>query len=450
MPEPDPTRRHIVIIGAGFAGLAAARALKRAPVQVTVVDRHNHHLFQPLLYQVATAALSGAEISEPIRGALRRQDNARVILAEARLVDAAARRVHLWTPSGEELVLDWDALIVAAGAVTSWFGNDAWEEHAPGLKSLADAHHIRNRVLLAYELAELATDEAERQRLLTFVVVGGGPTGVELAGALAEIASHTLRRDFRAFVSSSARVVLLEGGPRLLAGYEPSLSQRARSDLEALGVEVRLNTLVDRVEETGLVVGDERIEACTTLWAAGVHAAPLAAELSADTLRDGRVRVTPELRLPSHDRIWVVGDIAAAPRDPEVPVTSAAEAIPAVAPAAEQMGRHAALQAVRVLEGKAAQPFRYRDRGAMATIGKSRAVAQVGRLRLAGLPAWLLWVFVHLMALVGFRNRLLVFFDWVLAYFSERRGARLILASPVDEPHRGRAAPADPADDELE
>lgn len=423
---------HVIIVGAGFAGLAAAKALKDAPLRVSIIDKENHHLFQPLLYQVATAALSGVEVSAPIRSVLSDQRNARVLLGEVCCVDKENKTLRMEARGGRTYELRWDALIVAAGAVTSWFGNDDWAAAAPGLKSLADAHRIRDRMLLAYERAELSADLAERRRLLTFVVVGGGPTGVELAGALSEIARQTMKRDFRTFNPAGARVLLVEAGPRLLNGYDERLSARAKRDLEALGVEVVLNRMVTAVDEGGLSFGDDRLEAATVLWAAGVQAAPLASELNAGTLRDGRVLVEPNLRLPGSDMIWLAGDIAAVAREPGTALDSAAAAVPAVAPAAQQMGEHAAAELLRALSGEPEQPFRYRDRGAMATIGRSRAIVQMGKFKATGLFAWLIWVFVHLMALVGFRNRVSVFIDWVVAYFSFRRGARLILSR--DEP----------------
>jgi NADH:ubiquinone reductase (H+-translocating) len=407
-------RPHVVIIGAGFGGLYAARSLARAPVRVTVLDRRNHHLFQPLLYQVATGALNPADIAYPIRSVLRRQKNARVLLGDASRVDTAARRVEI---DGD--AIEYDYLIVATGATHSYFQHPEWEKLAPGLKTIEDALDIRRRVFLAYEAAEREPDPALRAEWLTFVVVGGGPTGVELAGTLSEIALHTLRRDFRSIDSTMARVLLIEGEDRVLPPYPPPLSDKARRQLERLGVEVRSGARVTGIDVHGVMVGEERIPARTVLWAAGVAASPLARSLGAPLDRAGRVAVEPDLSLAGHPEVFVVGDLAAAARKDGEPV-------PGVAPAAIQGGRHAARQIRRDLAGHAREPFRYRDKGSLATIGRAAAVADFGRFTLSGFPAWLAWWAVHIFFLIGFRSRLLVMFGWIWSYFTFQRGARLI------------------------
>ena len=408
-------RPHVVILGAGFGGLEAAKTLARAPVRVTIVDKRNHHLFQPLLYQVATAALAPTDIAAPVRTILAAQDNVTVRLGRATAIDAARRRLEL--AEGEPL--EWDVLIVAAGLTNAYFGHDAWEVSAPGLKSLEEALRIRDHVLLAYERAETAGDE-ERRRLLTFVVIGGGPTGVELAGALAEIARKTMTRNFRHFDPRSARVVLVEGGDRLLASYPPELSERARADLEELGVEVRLGARAKDIDAGGVTLEDERVEACTVLWAAGVGGVPVARTLGVPLDRMGRVPVRPDLRPDGLERVFVIGDLASCAGEDGKP-------LPGVAQVALQQGRHAARSALRVLDGEALEAFRYRDLGSMATIGRKRAIAVLGRIQLEGLLAWLAWLFVHLMALVGFRNRVAVLAEWAWAYFTYQRSARVIL-----------------------
>ena len=405
---------HVVVVGAGFGGLRAAQRLRHAPARVTVLDRRNHHLFQPLLYQVATAALNPSDIAAPIRRILRRQINTTVLLAEVTAIDLAAKRVAL----GEGHVA-YDYLVLAAGAVDAYFGHDAWATHAPGLKTLDDAVDIRARVLLAFEAAERATDERERADWLTFVVIGGGPTGVELAGALTEIARHTLARDFRRFDPRQARVLLLEGGPRLLAAYSEASSASAERQLERLGVTVRTGTMVGDIDASGVTVGDgERIAARTVLWAAGVRAAPLGASLGVPLDRAGRVRVERDLSIPGHPEAFVVGDLCAFEQD--------GRQVPGVAPAAMRQGEHAAANVVRLLDGKPTQPFTYRDKGSLATIGRAAAVAEIGPIRLSGLLAWLAWLGIHVFFLIGFRNRALVLFEWSWAYLTYQRGARLI------------------------
>jgi NADH:ubiquinone reductase (H+-translocating) len=417
---------RVVILGAGFGGLAAAHALGRAPVHVTVVDKRNHHLFQPLLYQVATAGLSATDIAAPIRRVLRHQDNTTVLLARAESIDPGRKRVLLSDGS-----LRYDHLILAVGATNAYFGHDEWEAHAPGLKSLEEALEIRRRVLLAYEAAEREHDAEHRKPWLTFVVIGGGATGVELAGALAEIAQRTMARNFRNFDPSAARVILLEGGERLLPTMPEDLAARAKSDLEELGVDVRLGTRAENIDAEGVDLSGERIEARTVLWAAGVGGVPIARTLGADVDRAGRVRVDRNLRVEGCPGVYAIGDIAACEQDDGT-------LVPGVAPAAIQEGAHAAANILRSIRGESLQPFVYVDKGTMATIGRSRAVAVAGKLRLTGLLAWLAWLFVHLMALVGFRNRVIVLLEWAWAYLSYQRSARIILGRAVG----GRASPA--------
>jgi NADH:ubiquinone reductase (H+-translocating) len=406
---------RVVIVGAGFGGLEAARALVRAPVRVTVVDRRNHHLFQPLLYQVATAALNPADISAPIRAVLRKQENAEVVLGDVAGIDPARRRLRL--EDGAELAYDF--LVLATGATHSYFGHDEWALVAPGLKTVEDALEIRRRILLAFERAERETDERARRAFLTFVVVGAGPTGVELAGALAEIASRTLAADFRHIRPDSARVVLLEAAPRVLPPYPERLSRSAREQLERLGVEVRTGAMVTRIDDAGVSIGDERIEARTVLWGAGVAASPLARALGAPLDKAGRVRVNADLSVPGRPEIFVVGDLAAFEQEDGSPV-------PGIAPAAIQEGRHAARNVARAARGEPTVPFRYRDKGLMATIGRAAAVARIGRFEISGLLAWLAWLFVHVFFLIGFRNRVAVILQWAWFYLTFKRGARLI------------------------
>ncbi len=428
-PIDTTSRPRVVILGGGFGGLYAAKSLARAPVDITLIDRRNHHLFQPLLYQVATAGLSAVDIGEPIRKILRRQGNVTVLMAHAEGVDVADRQVLL--AGGGRVAYDY--LIVATGATHSYFGQDQWQAHAPGLKTLEDALAIRRGLLSAFERAEATDDEQRRRAETTFVVIGGGPTGAELAGAIAEVARHTLARDFRRFDPGSARILLLEGSDRILPAYPPELSAAASRQLERLGVEVRTGAMVTAVDADGVEVGGERIASHVVVWAAGVAASPLGASLGAATDRSGRVLVEPDLSIAGHPEVFVIGDLAAVRQD-------GAE-VPGTAPAAIQGGWHAAASIRRALRGDPAEPFRYRDRGSMATLGRKAAVAVIGRLRLSGLVAWLSWLFVHIFFLIGFRNRFVVLFEWAWSYFTYQRSARLILHEAVAEqtekpPHR--------------
>ena len=408
-------KHRVVIVGGGFGGLYAAKALRRrSDVEITLIDRRNHHVFQPLLYQVATAALNPSEIATPIRKILREQRNARVVLAEVVGIDAQGKRVLL--DGGD---VPYDTLILAAGATHSYFGKDEWATVAPGLKSIEDAVEIRRRVLLAYEAAELTeSDPKLRTAWLTFVIVGAGPTGVELAGALKEIATHALRRDFRKIDPGEARVILLEGADRVLPPYVPELSADARAALEHLGVEVRTGARVTHIDDGGVQIGAERIAAKTVLWAAGVAASPLARSLGVPLDRAGRVLVEPDLTIKEYPDIFVVGDLAA--------LTEDGKPIPGVAGAAVQGGQHAAKSIVRRLEGQPVQPFHYVDKGSLATIGRAAAVADFGRIKMNGFVAWLAWLFIHVFLLIGFRNRFIVVFQWAWSYFTYERGARLI------------------------
>jgi NADH dehydrogenase len=408
---------HVVIVGGGFAGLSAARALRRAPVAVTLVDRHNHHVFQPLLYQVATAGLSSPDIAAPLRQILRRQGNATVILAEAIGVDLPARRLLLL--DGQ---IAYDYLILAAGATHSYFGHEEWSRHAPGLKTLRDAVDIRRRVLLAFEEAERETDPARQDKWLTFVVVGAGPTGVEMAGALAEIARHTLSGEFRRIDPSRAQVILVEGTDRVLPPYPPDLSAKAQRQLEHLGVRVVLKTTVTGVDATGVQLGAERIAARTVVWAAGVAASPLGRSLGVPVDRAGRVKVSPDLAVPGHPEVLVTGDLVSLEQD--------GRPVPGVAPAANQMGLHAARNILRALGGRPYTPFRYVDKGSLATIGRRAGVAHIGRIKLSGALAWMAWLGIHIFFLIGFRNRIVVMFDWALAYVTYQRHARLLFGPP--------------------
>jgi NADH dehydrogenase len=406
---------HVVIVGGGFGGLFAAKALKRARVRVTLVDRHNHHVFQPLLYQVATAGLSPGDIAAPIRWVLRHQDNIRVLLAEVQGIDLAAKRVDL--DRGDALTYDY--LIVAAGAGSSYFGHDDWAPYAPSLKTLDDALKVRTRMLLAYERAERTTDPAERTRLLTFVLVGGGATGVEMAGAIAEIARQTLSDEFRSIHTSDARVILIEAGPSILGPFPESLRDAARASLARLGVEVREKTAVTRIEEGRVWLGDESIEAGTILWTAGVAASSLGASLGTPLDRAGRVLVEPDMSVPGHPEVFVIGDMAGL-------LDGKGKQYPGVSQVAMQQAAHAARTIGRALDNQPRRPFHYKDLGNMATIGRNAAIADLGWLRMAGFPAWLLWLFIHIVWLIGFRNRVTVLLQWAGAYLTYQRSVRLI------------------------
>jgi NADH dehydrogenase len=419
------TRRHVVILGGGFGGLSAGQTLARRPVRVTLVDRANHHTFQPLLYQVATTVLSPGQIAAPLRHIFRRAPNVAVILAEATGVDLAGRRLLL---DGGELAYDF--LIVAAGARHGYFGHPEWEELAPGLKTLEDALEIRRRALVAFERAERRALAGEAVPPPTFAVIGAGPTGVELAGAFADIARQALRGNFRAIDPAQARVLLLEGGPRVLPAFPPELSRQAERQLADLGVEVHLGKLVTEITPGRLRIGrPEAGEAAETLaadvvvWASGVAASPLGRALGGETDRAGRVRVEPDLSLPGHPEVFAIGDLALFSGEDGKP-------LPGVAQVAIQQGRLAARNILATIAGRPRAPFRYRDLGTMATIGKRRAIAVLGPLRLSGFPAWVVWLFVHLMALVGFHNRLAVFREWLWSYFTSDRSARLITERP--------------------
>jgi NADH:ubiquinone reductase (H+-translocating) len=413
---------HVVIVGAGFAGLTAAKRLGRAPVEVTVIDRRNHHLFQPLLYQVATAALSPADIAAPIRATLRPYRNVEVLLDEVTGIDTAARRVITKDTAAQS----YDFLILATGSKYAYFGHEDWPRFAPGLKSVEDATDIRRRLLLAFERAESIRDPALRQRLLTFVLVGGGPTGVEMAGAIAELAKATLARDFRHIDPKSARILLVEAGPRLLPAFPEKLSAYARSTLARMGVDVRLETMIEHIDEEGVIARGERIPAATVIWSAGVQATPVGRWLGLATARNGTVRVEPDLSVPELPEVFVPGDAAMAPGPDGTP-------LPGLAAVAEQQGRYLGeLIAARVEGRPDPGPFVYRNRGTMATIGRSAAVADFGRVQLTGYVAWLLWGFVHIYLLIGFRNRLAVFVNWMWSWLTYGRGARLI-TGPISD-----------------
>jgi len=410
---------RVLILGCGFAGLWAAQALRRAPVEVTVLDRANHHLFTPLLYQVATAGLSAPSVAAPIRHILAHQRNVTVLLGEAREILVDQKQVIL--EDGAPIAYDY--LLVATGTTHSYFGHDDWAPYAPGLKTLADALEIRRRVLLAFERAERETDAARRAAWLTFVVIGGGATGVELAGTFAEIARHTLRGEFRRIDPHSARVMLVEGTERVLPSYPADLSRKAQLALERLGVTVWPGRMVTGVDGEGVQMGAERLTAKTVIWAAGVSASPLGASLGAPLDRAGRVRVQSDLSLPGHPEVFVAGDLAAV------------DAVPGIAPAAKQMGRHAARNVIRSIRGQQTNPFRYRDYGQLATIGRNAAVATIGKLKLSGFIAWLVWLVAHIYFLINFRNRLVVMVDWAWAYFTYQRYARIVIRTdPTDRP----------------
>lgn len=410
---------RVVIIGGGFAGLYTARGLAHAAVHVTVVDRHNYHLFQPLLYQVATAALNPSDIAAPIRSILHRQKNVNVLLGDATAIDVERKVVTL--ADGE---VGYDYLVVATGATHSYFGHPEWEKDAPGLKTIDDALSIRRRVLLAFEAAERELDPVRQAAYLTFVVIGAGPTGVELAGALSEIARQTMVRDFRRIDPKSARVILVEGRDRVLPPYPPALSEKAAKQLAALGVEVMTGATVTSVTDREVLIGERSIATDTVLWAAGVQASPLARSLGAPLDRAGRVQVEPDLSIPGHPEVFVIGDLAAVKQ-------ADGTLVPGVAPAAIQEGQHMATNLSRLVNGQPTVRFRYWDKGSLATIGRAAAVADFGSLRLSGFLAWIAWLTIHIFFLIGFRNRFLVITQWAWAYLTYQRGARLITGEVV-------------------
>ncbi|MBX6325031.1 MAG: NAD(P)/FAD-dependent oxidoreductase [Chthoniobacterales bacterium] len=414
---------RVIIVGAGFGGLQAAKKLACKNVRVTVIDRANYHLFQPLLYQVATAALSPADIAAPVRSILSKYKNVEVILAEVESVDVNARVVKT-----NDMELSYDYLILATGARHSYFGHDEWETLAPGLKSLEDAIELRRRILMAFEYAEKITNESARKAAMTFVIIGGGPTGVEMAGAIAEIARYTLAKDFRHIDPSQARVILIEGEPRLLAAYPEDLSASAQKQLTALGVEVRTGTRATNLTETGVHIGDEFIPCRVKIWAAGNNASFVGKSLGAPVDRMGRVIVNADLTIPGHPEVQVIGDLANFSHQ-------TGEPLPGVSPVAMQQGRHAARNVLAMIEGRQPERFRYLDKGSIATIGRNKAVADLHFIHLSGLPAWLAWLFVHIIYLIGFRNRLLVLIQWAWAYLTFDKGARLITRNFLAE-HR--------------
>ena len=422
---------HVVIIGGGFGGLTCAQSLKRAPVRITVVDRANHHLFQPLLYQVAMAGLSPADIAAPIRSVLRKQKNVMVLLDEATDVDFKNQTVEL-----RDSKLKYDYLVLATGGRTSYFGHDEWERFAPGLKDVDDAVEIRRRVLLAFEAAEKETDPVRRRALMTFVVVGGGPTGVELAGAIAELAQFVLARDFRNIYPGEAEILLLEGGPKILPSFAPDLSASAHRQLARLGVKVQIGAKVTNIDEHGVYLGAERIKAATVIWAAGVRATALTQGLGAPLDRAGRVLINRDLTVPGHHDVFAIGDMTFLEQD-EKP-------LPGVSPVAMQMGRCVARNIQNDLDGEPYEEFRYFDKGNMATIGRKAAIAEIGKLHLSGFIAWVAWLVVHIFFLIGFRNRFAVLFNWAWSYFTYQRGARLITGKRLGLPSPGATAESDP------
>ncbi|MCI0629352.1 MAG: NAD(P)/FAD-dependent oxidoreductase [Phycisphaerales bacterium] len=428
---------HVVILGGGFGGLYAAKKLRKAPVHITLFDSRNHHLFQPLLYEVATAALSPADIAAPIRKVLSKQKNTTVLLGQAASIDTANRVVHL-----VDDVIHYDYLIVATGATHSYFGHEQdWSKFAPGLKTVDDALEIRRRFLLAFEAAEREADPDARRAKLTFIVVGGGPTGVEMAGTMSELARRSIPKDFRAIDTTTARVILLEGGDRLLQAYPPKLAARAKRDLAKLGAEVRLNSFVTEIDAQGVKVGQDRIEAENVIWAAGVQASSLGATLGVPIDRTGRVQVLPDLSIPGHPEVFVIGDLAKSV-DPKT-----GKEVPGVAPAAIQMGKYVASMIAREARGTQSstqrQPFHYVDKGMLATIGRARAVASIKGFNFAGPFAWLLWALIHILQLIGFRNRLIVMLQWAWAYIIFQRGARLITGNSHLELRRSRTDESD-------
>jgi NADH dehydrogenase len=417
---------HIVVLGAGFGGLAFAKEFPAHLARITVVDRQNHHLFQPLLYQVATAGLAAPDIAQPIRSILRKKPNLTVILADVHSVDLAARQVKL-----TDGILDYDWLVIALGGQTSYFGRDEWSEYAPGLKTLDDAQHLRRNMLLAYERAEREPDPKRRHDLMTTVVVGGGPTGVELAGTFAELARTVLYRDFDHIDPRQARILLVEGGDRVLGTFDPELSVSAKKQLESLGVEIRLGTRVTAIRAGEVDLGGETVRAGNIVWAAGVAASPVTKSLGVEVDRAGRVKVLPDLSVPGHPRVFAIGDLASLTDKNGV-------VVPGVAQGSIQGAIHVAKLMARDMAEGAREPaqreaFAYRDKGNMATIGRSRAIAEIGKLHLTGFPAWLAWLALHLFFLVGFRNRISVLIQWTFSYFTYKRGARIIHG--IDEAH---------------
>ncbi len=428
------SRPRIVIIGGGFAGLSATKILRRTDAEIVLFDRHNHHVFQPLLYQVATAGLSPSQIAVPIRNLFTRHPNVRVRMEEVTGIDLQSRTVR--TRQGDQR---YDYLIIAAGKTHSYFGHDEWRAFAPGLKSIDDAIEIRRRFLLSFERAELETDEARRRALITFVVIGGGPTGVELAGALAEIATKSLPHDFRNIDTAQTRILLVEGGARLLAAFDEGLAERARRDLVAMGVDVRLSTLARSIDAQGVDLdskdrGAERVDAGAVFWAAGVKAEPIAQDVTETGDKLGRIEVLKDLSVPGHPEVFALGDIARV-------IDASGKETPGVAQGAMQMGTHAAKIIAHDIRKGTRPPevrpaFRYKDKGNMATIGRRRAIADFGRLKIAGMPAWLLWAFVHVAFLIGFRNKLITMFEWIYSYITFRRGARLITGQKAETESR--------------
>jgi len=423
MSEATPVP-HVIVVGGGFAGLWATRALANAGIRITLVDRCNHHLFQPLLYQVATAGLSSPDIAAPLRHILRKQRNVEVRLAEVSAIDAPAKRISF--VDGSEL--EFDYLLLASGATHAYFGHDEWAAHAPGLKTLDDALQLRRHLLLAFERAEAEPDPALRAAWLNFAIVGGGPTGVELAGTLAEIARHTLKNEFRNINPSDARVRLIEAGPRVLSSFPEDLSEKAKQQLQKLGVEVSTGVPVTDINASGYRLGEEFIPARTVVWAAGVAASPLARSLDVPLDRAGRVPVQADLSVPGFPDIFVAGDLASVQQD--------CKPVPGVAPAAKQMGRHVASAIRARLDNKPATAFRYKDYGNLATIGRMAAIVHFGKLKLSGLLAWWFWLAAHVFFLIGFRNRLIVLLNWAWAYWSYQRGARIILGQDEDDQTR--------------
>lgn len=422
MPTDKP---RVVIIGGGFAGLNAAQALKDAPVEVVVLDKHNYHLFQPLLYQVATAGLSPADIASPIRGVLGRQKNTRVILGKAVRVDREQRKIFL--NNGE---IEYDYLIIATGMVNNYFGKPQWESDAPGLKTIEEALDIRRRMLLAFEAAEYTEDPDELRALMTFVIIGGGPTGVEMAGAIQEVATEVMSRDFRNVAANQARVVLIEGQGRVLSAFSEESSANALKALQGLGVEVMLNTFVEEINEQGVRAGGKLIPTKTAIWGAGLKAEPLVSTLGVEQDRAGRVIISDKLNLAEDERVFVLGDVANFNHGEQ-------GQLPGLAPVAMQQGRHAAKNVMRLINQKPLEPFKYLDKGIMATIGRAAAVAETGKLKMRGFIAWLAWLFIHLLFLVGFRNKVSVLVNWLYSYIAYRRSTRLIVN--VEESDLGRA-----------